>query len=354
MKVLIDIGHPAHAHLFKNFALEMQKRGHFLHFTVREGENESNLLESFEFKYSIIGKKQKGILNKSLYLIAFTFRILLISRRFKPDLYLSHGSMYAAYAAFLTFKKHISMEDSGNMEQIRLYAKFTDAILTPDILPNNLGPKQIRYKGYHELMYLLPRYFTANNSILDFLGVSKAEKYAILRFVSWEATHDSNQIGLSLKEKIVLVNRLSKQMRVFISGERNLPQELEPFRIKIPFERMHDALAFAYVYIGEGATMASEAGVLGTPSIYISSIERCYNTDQGKYGTVLNLTPSENSIERIMEFVETIDKEKEQSNRKKLLESKIDPTAFLVWFVENYPESFKIMKENPDYQFRFK
>ena len=37
-----------------------------------------------------------------------------------------------------------------------------------------------------------------------------------------------------------------------------------------------------------------------------------------------------------------------------MLADKIDVTAFLVWFVENYPQSFQIMKENPDYQLRFK
>ena len=33
---------------------------------------------------------------------------------------------------------------------------------------------------------------------------------------------------------------------------------------------------------------------------------------------------------------------------------KIDVTAFMVWFVENYPDSVKIMRENSDYQLRFK
>ena len=40
--------------------------------------------------------------------------------------------------------------------------------------------------------------------------------------------------------------------------------------------------------------------------------------------------------------------------RNKLLSSKIDVTVFMVWFIENYPESVKIMKENPEYQERFK
>jgi len=37
-----------------------------------------------------------------------------------------------------------------------------------------------------------------------------------------------------------------------------------------------------------------------------------------------------------------------------MLSEKIDVTAFIVWFVENWPESFKIMKENPDYQLNFR
>ena len=40
--------------------------------------------------------------------------------------------------------------------------------------------------------------------------------------------------------------------------------------------------------------------------------------------------------------------------RGKLLKDKIDVTAFMVWFIENYPQSFEIMKENPEYQEKFK
>jgi len=33
---------------------------------------------------------------------------------------------------------------------------------------------------------------------------------------------------------------------------------------------------------------------------------------------------------------------------KKLLSEKIDVTAFLIWFVENYPISVDLMKSNPE------
>ncbi len=32
---------------------------------------------------------------------------------------------------------------------------------------------------------------------------------------------------------------------------------------------------------------------------------------------------------------------------------KIDVTAFMVWFIKNYPESKTILDENPDYQYNF-
>ena len=45
MNILIDIGHPAHVHLFKNFAWDMQNNGHKILFTCREKEFEIDLLK---------------------------------------------------------------------------------------------------------------------------------------------------------------------------------------------------------------------------------------------------------------------------------------------------------------------
>ena len=43
-----------------------------------------------------------------------------------------------------------------------------------------------------------------------------------------------------------------------------------------------------------------------------------------------------------------------RKKRDRMLADKIDVTAFLVWFVENYPKSAIIMKANPDYQLKFR
>ena len=55
-----------------------------------------------------------------------------------------------------------------------------------------------------------------------------------------------------------------------------------------------------------------------------------------------------------MDILKNIDKYGFSNNHKKLLTETIDVNAFMVWFIVNYPESHIIMKNNPQYQYRFK
>ncbi len=56
-----------------------------------------------------------------------------------------------------------------------------------------------------------------------------------------------------------------------------------------------------------------------------------------------------------MELLDNPNLSNDHKKKQKLyLENKIDVTAFVTWFVDNYPSSVKTMKENPDYQYKFK
>ena len=152
--------------------------------------------------------------------------------------------MYAAHASFILHKPHIALEDTFNFEQIRLYMPFTKAILTSDYDHPLKSNKVIRFSGYHELAYLHPRRFS-DKSVLKDLRVEENERFIIVRFVSWNASHDIGHKGISLKNKIRAVKEFSKYSRVFISSEAELPPELAKYEIKISPHKMHDALAFA-------------------------------------------------------------------------------------------------------------
>jgi predicted glycosyltransferase len=356
MKILIDIGHPGHVHLFKNFAWEMQKKGHEILFTCRDKEFEIYLLEHYGFNYKSFGKKYKKLIGKLFGLVKFDIKMLLTALKFKPDRFLSHGSMYAAHASFFLRKPHISFEDTFNMEQVKLYSPFTEAILvndfkTPPLTTDNIVP----YKGYHELGYLHPNWFTPNSDIFQILNLKEGEPYVIVRFVSWDASHDVGQGGLTLEYKEKIVETLAKKIHIFISSEGELPQNLKPYQIKIPAEKMHDALAFATLFIGEGATMASECAMLGTPSIYVNTLDPLTIKEQEEYGLLFDYRTAKGVLEKALELLNQKNLQEEfQGKKEKLLKEKIDVTAFLIWFIENYPKSLETVKQDPNYSLRFK
>lgn len=360
MRILIDIGHPAHVHYFKHFAREMGKKGHDVFFTCREKEFEIDLLTYYGFQFKSFGKKYQSSLGKIWGLVEFDVKEFLTGLKFKPDILLSAGSIYAAHASFLLGKPHIALEDTFNFEQIRLYLPFTDVVLTADYDHPLKSPKVIKYSGYQELAYLHPNRFQPDRNILKELGVSPEEKYVIIRFVSWKATHDLGHKGIYFENKIKAVKEFEKYAKVFISSEKPLPDELIPYKINIPPYKIHDAIVFSSLLYGESTTMAEEAAMLGVPAIinykhvtfYTEHLER-------EYSILFNLTLENfNQINAIRKGIELLSNSKTKSEwqfrRQKMLIDKIDVTAFLVWFVENYPESVNKMRTDPDFQYNFR
>lgn len=359
MKILIDIGHPAHVHLFKHFAHEMINKNHQVHFTFRGREFINSLLITEGFSFTFLGKGYKSGAGKIWGLFKFTWLLLLESLIFKPDIFLSHGSMYAAFTAFLLHKRHIAFEDTFNFEQIRLYKPFTKHILTSDYKHPLASKKVIHYASYNELAYLHPKRFTPDISVLNDLGVKKDEKFIIMRFVSWNASHDIGHSGLSIENKIKAINSFKHFARVFISSESPLSDELEKYRINIAPSRIHDALAYADLLFGESSTMAEEAALLGVPAIYIKDNNTIYTKHLEKdFGLMYNYSESLieqlKAIEKGVEVLKNPSIKKDwESKRHDLLRKKIDLSGFLVWFIENYPGSVKTIKENPEYQYNF-
>ena len=142
MRILIDIGHPAHVHYFKNMAWQLLELGHQVLFTVKDKEVAVPLLQAYKFRYEVLGKNKKGIIPKLAGLFLYTVRLFNTTLRYKPDL-LFNASPSAALVSWMLRKYHISLEDTFNMEQVNLYLPFTDLIITGDYPHRNLGKKQL-------------------------------------------------------------------------------------------------------------------------------------------------------------------------------------------------------------------
>lgn len=347
MRILFDIGHPAHIHLLRNFALKMKNSGHEILFTARNKPLTIKLLEEFDLPFISLGEVRKGIWSKIKGLFYFNRKLYSIARNYQPDLFLSHGSIYAAHVSSILGKPHISFEDTGNKEQVMLYKPFTDAILVSDSFQTDYGVKTTVYKGYHELAYLHPNQFRPDPNVLSKYQLDPNENLVIIRFVKRNATHDFRHPGIREEKKIEIVKKFSRHSRVLITSEGELPPELLPYQIRInPIDIFH-IMAYSKLVFGESATMASEAAVLGVPAIFIDSTSRDYTREQEvKYGLVFNYAETPEDIdEAINTGLRILSNPSNhfqfQERRQRLLNDKIDVTQFLYEFVENFLKTSK-------------
>jgi len=357
MRIMLTLLHPAHVHKFKHLVTRLTAEGHQVKTVVIDKEITQHLLKAYGMDYQLVGRNRKGLLRKIVELLKIEARMIKIAREFNADIFVGGGEPSTAHTAFLLRKPYLAFDDTEHAGLIiSAYKPFTKEIITPECFQKDFGKKQIRYKGYHELAYLHPNHFTPDASQLAELGIDKDEKYVIVRFIAMNATHDMGELSLSMEQKRELVNRLAKKATVYISSEHPLPEDLEPYKVRFPAEKIHHALAFASLFVGESATMASECAMLGTPAIYASSQERGYTREQQeKYQLVHIFDKSFDQVpDKALELLETKNLREIYKNRRDtMLKEKIDVTAFMDWFIKDYPHSGQIMRDNPAYQDRF-
>jgi len=331
MKILIDIGHPAHVHYFRNFIKIMEEKKHTILVVARDKEVSQELLKRYNIPFVTRGKGANGLFGKVLYLIKTNFVLFSKALYFKPDIFVSFASPYAAQVSWLMRKPHIAFTDTEHAK-LGNYAfmPFTSTIITPNFFLDDLGKKHIKFNGFMEQCYLDKKYFTPKD-VSKLLQLKKDEKYIILRFVSWGASHDIGHSGLNDKVKIDIVNRLSQNYKLFISSEGKLPQQFVQYKINISPDKMHDVLANAHLFIGEGATMASECAILGTPAIYVNSLNAGTLIAQEENGSIFGFRNSNGVLEKAIELLETLNlKEKFKEKQRTLLKESIDVTSFMV------------------------
>lgn len=302
--ILIDIGHPAHVHLFRNAAKIWQEMGHRVHFSALDREMILELLERYGFSYDVTYRRtatRRGLLYE---IPPRTWRTLRIARKVQADLLLSMANPTVGFPALLLRKPYLAFHDTEPAyNQLAAALPFATMVATPEVYYRDAGKKQVRYKGYHELAYLHPKHFTPDASVLAEIGLAPGERYFIVRFVAWQATHDVHEHGLTLEDKRAILTLLEQHGRVILSTEDEVPAAFAHHITEFPQDRMHDLLAFAQIYIGEGNTMAAEAAELGTPSIRANTMDLGYCRDLQRRGLMFQLVEGQAILSKINELL---------------------------------------------------
>jgi len=347
LRFMFVMGHPAHVHLFRNAMAGLRKRGHETSTAAVRKESTIALLDHYRIPCEVFGTDRKVLTSKVLDILPRDLNLLKFAARVEPDMIVSTGSPYAAQVSKVLGIPHVAFGDTEIAGMItKMMIPFTDAICTPSCFSLDLGPKHIKYNGYKEIAYLHPNYYHPDPSVLEQVGVKQGDTYSVVRLASWTSSHDVGEKGFNFSsgEQVMdFLKFVEGWGRVFLTTERPLPKEFERYASKLPLHRVHDLLNYASLYIGEGATMASEAGVLGTPWIFVSEAGRGYLTDQQEnYGLGFHVKSADEARKRVEEMLSNKEAKGEwEEKRKRLLHDKIDVTAFIINFLERWPESFK-------------
>lgn len=340
-RVILDVNHPGDVHFIKNLYFELLNRAHEVLVIASSKPMTYELLAEYKIPHIKIGSYGSSNFSKAINWFWLNIKMFFICLKFKPDAILGTVSFRGAFVGWLLNIKSYCFDDTQHAtEQIALIKPFAYKILTAPNYTHDFGKKHIRYNGYHELAYLHPKRYKPDASVLKTLGVKKKEKYIIIRFVAWNATHDIGmQKGFTKENKIRAVKEFLKYGKVFITSEKDLPEEIKKYAIRIPFTKIHDAIYYSSLVFGESSTMSSEAACLGVPAVFVDDEGRCYTDEQEeKYGLVHNfkLSQQDDAIEKGIKLLETLDERKPyyKTMRTKLLADKIDVTEFQLSLVE--------------------
>lgn len=343
MRVLVDVTHPAHVHLFRPAIAEFRERGHAVRVVSREKDVTTDLLDAYGIDHTALSRKRSGPVGVAREWPARAARLARVVREFGPDVVLSRLNPASAHVASLLGVPNVVFHDTevaGLLD--RVTAPFAAAVATPAAFDRSLPTRHVRYRGFHELAYLHPTRFTPDAERLRDAGVDPDAPYSVVRLVAMDAHHDDGTEGFSRAAVADLVDGLAEHGDVHVTSEGPLPDALAEYATAVPVDAMHDLLAFADVYVGDSATMATEAGVLGTPAVRYDPLD----TEMGNfealaaYGLVRSTTDEREAVETAVDLATDPNADRRwQHGRQRLLAENIDLTAFVVELTEEVAAS---------------
>ena len=332
MRILIEAHHPSDIHFFKHAIREWNERGDEVLLLGRDRDVMKALLTAYRFiPHRILSSERRDNRFPLAEMLERQMGVAKAIGDFRPRVVLSLMGSYAQSAFFLGVPNLIFTDSEHQAFNHRIAHPFATRIYTPECFEKNLGRKQRRYPGYHELAFLHPHRFTPDASVLSELG-APARGYVVVRTSAWNTLHDIGKGGLGARLEQA-VRAMERVARVFIVPEGGqLPDELERLRLRTAPHRYHDVLAFARLVVSEGASTASEAACLGVPTVYLNPSQLGYLRDQEqRYGLVFNTTDPETAVSRALALLDgPFDADRLEDARRRLVAEHIDVTSYLV------------------------
>ena len=345
-RVFFDLNHPADFHFFKHLMKWMKNQGIPIKVVARDKECLHMLLYDAGIAFTSRGQGKKSLIGKYIYGIEILLLLLFMFIKFRPTLACSLSSPYLVIVSRVLGIKCITFDDTDYNPRLLPLIRKSTYLISPSSYPHNFHKKHFHLPVLKELAYLHPRLFNA-----------EVERSGLFfRITRTDSIHHTTASKLDLRVVLERMERLSRDYTVFLSSELEIKyQDDTSIRQADPI-LIHKDLDSCSVFWGNSATMAAEAAVLGIPAVFISAEKFAYITELEQYGLLYYYHPADlvNSLDRLNEILKGDPPESQiLHSRQNLLREKLDMSAFMVWFIDNLPQSANIMASEPEYAQRF-
>jgi predicted glycosyltransferase len=341
-RVIFDLNHPADFHFFKHLIRWMISKGYVIKVVARDKECLHMLLKDAGIQFINRGRGKHTLAGKYLYAAWILIILSTTLIRFRPDISMSLSSPYLVILSRLFGITCVTFDDTDENPRLLPLIKKSTYLLSPASYPYKFHKAHFRLPTLKELAYLHPSQFE----------VGKERSGVFFRITRTDSIHHSSGSKLEYSGVLEMIGKIGHNYPVFLSLETDQePEIIKKIRRADPIH-IHEELASCKVFWGNSATMAAEAAVLGIPAIFVGAEKFAYIKELETYGLLFYFHPNElnDSFKKLDAILKGNPPDSHFINsRELLLREKIDMTAFMIWFVENLPESVSIMEKEPDY-----
>jgi len=347
MNIHFDLVHPSDVNLFKNAINKLHLQGHRIFLTLRERGKLSVIAktELGSFEISTIGKHEKGFIKKLAALIRREVDLFRYLKRNQINITVnqSFSSVISCKILKIPF---INFEDDFEYKLAFHYARlFSTRDIMPDFIPAK-GRNIFKYHGFKELAYLHPEEFRPNkNAPVDF-GLTPLN-YVFIREISNISLNYANVKSyldkvielIDLKGLPILLSLEDKGLSGKFADRCTILQE--------PINDIYSLIANSLFTISSGDTMAREACLMSTPTIYTGGRAMLMNTPLIEKGIMFKADTFEEITSLVDFFLADENAIKIRSEAAKILSREWENTTEVILkHISDFSEELKARNEN--------